>query len=435
MPETLKIGTLRPVIRPRPIVLFALLFVLLWTAPARGQATLERARALLSEHPLVDGHNDLPWQVRGHAGGDLDSLDIARPQPDIMTDLARLDEGGVGGQFWSAYVSTEYIREGGSARFVLQQIDLIHRLAERYPELELATTAADIERIHGEGRIASLIGVEGGHAIENSLDLLRDYARLGARYMTLTHGENTDWADSATDEPEFGGLTPFGEDVVREMNRLGILVDLSHVSDSTMVDALRVVEAPVIYSHSSARALASHPRNVPDDVLRMLPDNGGVVMVTFVPVFISQETLDESERRSAIRDSLMVAFYGDTAAARAGYEEIVGDQELPRATLSQVADHIDHIVEVAGIDHVGIGGDFDGISTVVEGLEDVSTYPALFAELLDRGYTEEELAQIAGGNVLRVMRQAEATAARLQAESAPLVTPGPGERDHPLGWD
>jgi len=423
------------VIRPRPTVLFALLLVLLGTAPARGQATLESARALLAEHPLVDGHNDLPWQIRGRAGGDLDSLDIARPQPDIMTDLARLEEGGVGGQFWSAYVSTEYIHEGGSARFVLQQIDLIHRLAAKYPELEFATTAADIERIHGEGRIASLIGIEGGHAIENSLDLLRDYARLGARYMTLTHGENTDWADSATDEPEFGGLTPFGEDVVREMNRLGILVDLSHVSDSTMVDALRVAEAPVIYSHSSARALASHPRNVPDDVLRMLPDNGGVVMVTFVPVFISQETLDESERRGAIRDSLRSAFDGDTARVRTAYEEIVGDAEVPRATLSQVADHIDHIVEVAGIDHVGIGGDFDGISTVVEGLENVSTYPALFAELLDRGYTEEELEQIAGGNVLRVMRQAEATAARLQAESAPLVTPGPGERDHPLGWD
>jgi len=423
------------VIRPRPTVLFALLFALLGTAPARGQATLESVRALLAEHPLVDGHNDLPWQIRGRAGGDLDSLDIARPQPDIMTDLARLEEGGVGGQFWSAYVSTEYIHEGGSARFVLQQIDLIHRLAAKYPELEFATTAADIERIHGEGRIASLIGIEGGHAIENSLDLLRDYARLGARYMTLTHGENTDWADSATDEPEFGGLTPFGEDVVREMNRLGILVDLSHVSDSTMVDALRVAEAPVIYSHSSARALASHPRNVPDDVLRMLPDNGGVVMVTFVPVFISQETLDESERRGAIRDSLRSAFDGDTARVRTAYEEIVGDAEVPRATLSQVADHIDHIVEVAGIDHVGIGGDFDGISTVVEGLEDVSTYPVLFAELLDRGYTEEELEQIAGGNVLRVMRQAEATAARLQAESAPLVTPGPGERDHPLGWD
>lgn len=396
---------------------------------------LAEARRILDETPLIDGHNDLPWQIRGRAGGDPDSLDIAVAQPDIMTDLARIDEGGLGGQFWSAYVSTEYIEAGGAARFALKQIDLVHRLADEYDELEFATTADDVVRIHGEGKVASMIGIEGGHAIENSLDLLRDYFRLGVRYMTLTHGETIDWADSATDEPEHGGLSPWGELVVREMNRLGMLVDLSHVSPETMMDALAIVEAPVIFSHSSARALADVPRNVPDEVLRLLPENGGIVMVTFVPPFISQEVADHGSRLGAVADSILAASEGDTTAAREAFRTWREANPGPRATLSQVADHVDHIVAVAGIDHVGIGGDFDGISTVVEGLEDVSTYPALVAELLRRGYTEAEVKKVVGENALRVMREAEAVAARLRAGMDPIVADFPDEPPHPLGYD
>ncbi|MDX1623640.1 MAG: dipeptidase [Gemmatimonadota bacterium] len=413
--------------------------LLLVAAPATAQeapadALLERARAILAGTPLVDGHNDLPWQIRGRAGGDLDSLDVAEPKPELMTDLARLEEGGVGAQFWSAYVPTEYIHSGGAARFVLKQIDLIHRLADEYDALEFATTADEVVAIHGEGKVASLIGIEGGHAIENSLDLLRDYHRLGARYMTLTHGETIDWADSATDEPEHGGLSAWGERVVREMNRLGMLVDLSHVSDSTMVDALRVTEAPVIFSHSSARALADVPRNVPDPVLRMLPENGGVVMVTFVPAYISDEVGADHDRLAEIRGEILDAFRGDTVGAREAFERLLANPPA-RATLSQVADHVDHVVEVAGIDHVGLGSDFDGITTVVEGLEDVATFPALVAELLRRGYTEAEVRKIVGENALRVMREAEAVAARLREEMDPIVEEFPGESPRPLGWD
>ncbi len=422
--------------RRRIAPLFAVL--LSWAAPAAAQdadpAHLARAREILRTTPLVDGHNDLPWQIRGRALGVLDSLDIAEPQPEIMTDLARLEEGGLGAQYWSAYVSVEYIEAGGSARFVLQQMDLVHRLADRYDELEFARTADDVERIHGAGGIASMIGIEGGHAIENSLDLLRDYYRLGARYMTLTHSSNTDWADASTDEPEYQGLSEWGELVVREMNRLGMLVDLSHVSDSTMVDALGIAEAPVIFSHSSARALADVPRNVPDAVLRMLPENGGVVMITFVPSFISQEVVEFESGLGGIRDSLLAATGQDTAAAIVQWRAWREANPTPRATLSQVADHIEHVVEVAGIDHVGIGGDFDGISSVVLGLEDVSTYPALLAELIRRGWSDAELRQLVGGNALRVMRGAEATAARLQAEMEPIDTPFPGEGP-PLGFD
>ncbi|HUP21248.1 MAG TPA: dipeptidase [Gemmatimonadota bacterium] len=418
---------------PLPLALLLLLAAAPLAAQDPDAALRERAREILRTTPLVDGHNDLPWQIRGRVGGDLDSLDIAEPQPDIMTDLERLAAGGVGAQYWSAYVPVEYMEQGGSARFVLQQMDLIHRLADRYDELEFARTADDVVRIHGEGKIASMIGIEGGHAIENSLDLLRDYHRLGARYMTLTHSSNTDWADASTDEAEFGGLTPWGEDVVREMNRLGMLVDLSHVSDSTMVDALRIAEAPVIFSHSSARALADVPRDVPDAVLRMLPDNGGVVMITFVPIFISQEIVEFEEGARAVHDSI-VAATPDSSAGRAAYRAWREANPPPRATLSQVADHVEHVVRVAGIDHVGIGGDFDGISTVVEGLEDVSTYPALLVELMRRGWSDADLRKLVGENALRVMRGAEATAARLQAGMEPIVTPFPGE-GVPLGYD
>ncbi|MGH7573032.1 MAG: dipeptidase [Gemmatimonadota bacterium] len=382
---------------------------------------VERARLLLDEVPLVDGHNDLPWQIREKASGDLDSLDISEPRPEIHTDIARLEKGRVGAQFFAAYVPAEKIADGAT-RFALMQIDLIHRLVDRYPDtFAFATTAADIERAHAEGRIAALIGVEGGHAIEGSLDVLRALYDLGARYMTLTHWLSHAWADAATDEPRHQGLTPFGEKVVREMNRLGMLVDLSHVSDSTMMDALRITEAPVIYSHSSARALAGHVRNVPDPILREVARNGGVVMVNFAPGFISEETRLHDERAEARLDSLRTAFHGDSSRAHEALEAWLEENPAPRATLSQVADHIDHIVEVAGIDHVGLGSDYDGIDTTPVGLEDVSKFPPLVAELLRRGYGDEDIKKLAGLNFLRVMREAEAVAARLREEHGPYV--------------
>ena len=355
---------------------------------------LDRARRLLREVPIIDGHNDYPWEVRQKAGMDLNKLDIRQPQPTIMTDFARLASGGVGGQFWSVYVPSPAAGTdpAASVTLTLEQIDIVHRMIARYPDrLVLATTAADIERAQKDGRIASLIGMEGGHSINGSLATLRMMHRLGARYMTLTHSLNVPWADSATDTPKLDGLSPFGEEVIHEMNRLGMLVDLSHTSPATMADAIRASTAPVIFSHSSARAICNVPRNVPDDVLRLLPKNGGLVMVTFVPQFISQPVADYNARDEAFRAA----------------------NPAPRATLAQVADHIDHIRKVAGIDHVGLGGDFDGITTVVAGLEDVSTYPMLVAELLRRGYTDDDVKKIAGRNILRVMRGAEAVSGRV----------------------
>jgi membrane dipeptidase len=363
-------------------------------AQAQADPARDRARRLLREVPVIDGHNDYPWEVRQKAALDLARLDLTRSQPSIMTDFARLAAGGVGGQFWSVYVPSPPAGTDPavSVTQVLEQIDVVHRMIARYPtRLALALTADDVERAQKQGKIASLIGLEGGHAINSSLALLRQMHRLGARYMTLTHSLNVPWADSATDRAALDGLSAFGEDVVREMNRLGMLVDLSHTSPATMADAIRVTTAPVIFSHSSARAVTDVPRNVPDNVLRMLPKNGGVVMVTFVPQFISRAVVEYNARDAAWRAA----------------------NPAPRATLSQVADHIDHIRKVAGIDHVGLGGDFDGITTVVEGLEDVSTYPALMAELLRRGYSDEDIRKIAGRNILRVMRAAE-TAARNQ---------------------
>ena len=380
-----------------------------------------RALRLLDEVPLVDGHNDLPWQIREKAAGDLDSLDIAEPQPGLHTDLERLRQGRVGAQFFAAYVPSELIA-AGATRFALMQIDLIHRLVDRYPDTFVyATTVADIERAHAGGRIAALIGVEGGHAIEGSLDVLRTLYDLGARYMTLTHWKSTAWADAATDRPLHQGLTSFGEDVVREMNRLGMLVDLSHVSDSTMMDALRITEAPVIYSHSSARALAGHARNVPDAILPVVAENGGVVMVNFSPGFINEETRLHTERGEALIDSLRIAFSGDSARVREAFKAWLEENPAPRATLSQVADHVDHIVDVAGIDHVGLGSDYDGIDHVPVGLEDVSHFPDLLAELLDRGYSDEDIRKLVGLNFLRVMREAEAVSERLREEREPYV--------------
>jgi membrane dipeptidase len=364
------------------------------------------ARELLRRHPLVDGHNDLPWAIRDEFGGDPVRARLAEPVPQTQTDLPRLAAGGVGAQFWSVYVPATL--DGDAAvTTVLEQIDTAHRMIEAYPDrLELARTAADVERIFAAGKVASLLGAEGGHCIAASLGVLRSLYALGVRYMTLTHNQNVGWADSATDQPQAGGLTGFGRDVVREMQRLGMLVDLSHVASSTMRDALDVAQAPVIFSHSSARAVTDHPRNVPDDVLRSLSANGGVCMVTFVPFFVSADCAQwqiglfaELERRGLDRRDISA---WDTVAPE--YEQA---HPLPPATLAQVADHVEHVRDVAGIEHVGLGGDYDGSGSFPAGLEDVSRYPALFAELLDRGWTEDDCAALAGGNVLRVLRDAE----------------------------
>lgn len=363
---------------------------------------------ILREVPLIDGHNDLPWQYRKRVDLDLDGLDFAGDlstlDPPMHTDLARLRAGGVGGQFWSVYIPIPQ-RGGrpGDARTVIEQIDFVKRLAARYPEyLEMAYTADDIERIHGEGRIASLMGMEGGHSIEDSLAVLRATYDLGARYMTLAHTKNTRWCDSATDETEHDGLTDFGAQVVREMNRLGMLVDLSHVSPAAMHDALDVSEAPVIFSHSGAWAVCHSERNVPDDVLLRLKDNGGVIMIVFLGYYVSED-LRQWGRASEQADE----------AWRAA-------NPRPRATLAQVADHVDYVRNLIGVEHIGIGSDFDGTSSLPVGLEDVSKFPDLLVELMRRGYTEDEIKQIAGLNVLRVMRQVEAVAGRLQRTTDPL---------------
>lgn len=379
-----------------------------------------RARALLDRVPLVDGHNDTPWQFRERVANHLADIDLAAGtaelEPPMHTDIERLRRGGVGGQFWSVYIPTD-MAGPGAARAVLEQIDVVHRMAELYPDaFEMAYTAADVRRIHGEGRVASLVGIEGGHSIEESLAVLRQLYGAGARYMTLTHSENVPWADSATDRPEHGGLTPFGEEVVREMNRMGMLVDLSHVSAEAMHDALDVSEAPVIFSHSSARAVTGHPRNVPDDVLRRLADNGGVVMVTFVQPFVSEATRERWAAQQAEEARLESLHPGDPGAVEEAMERWTEANPWVPAELSDVADHIDHVRDVAGIDHLGIGGDYDGIPSAPVGLEDVSTYPALFAELLRRGYSEDELAKIVGENVLRAMERAEEVSRRLQGE-------------------
>ncbi len=388
---------------------------------------LQRARRLLQDVPVIDGHNDYPWQVREKAGGDLDRLDIRQPQPGIMTDIPRLEAGGVGGQFWSVYVPAEpEERHGQSAvTATLEQIDIVHQMMTKYADsMALARTADDVERIQQSGRLASLIGVEGGHCIDNSLAVLRTFYAMGARYMTLTHSLNTPWADSATDRPAHDGLTPFGESVVREMNRLGMLVDLSHVSPATMADALRVTSAPVIFSHSSARALTDVPRNVPDDILRQVPANGGIVMVTFVTGFVSQAVADYGTRETAQRQLLSAAPGSTADAVTRALDEWHRAHPSPRATLAQVADHIDHVKQIAGIDHIGLGSDFDGITSVPVGLEDVSTYPALIAELLRRGYSDDDIHKIAGRNILRVMRAVEGKAGTQgQAHTPPVGTP------------
>jgi membrane dipeptidase len=380
---------------------------------------LARVRKILQSVPLIDGHNDLPWRIRAEVKPprDVAAYDL-RQHTSGHTDLARLATGQVGAQFWSVYIPGE-IKDSGYARVQLEQIDIARRVIARYPDrLALALTAADIEREFKQHRIASLIGMEGGHAIENSLGALRVYYSLGARYMTLTHNVTTDWADAALDSARHGGLTQFGREVVHEMNRLGMLVDLSHVSPATMSAALDATEAPVIFSHSAARALVDHPRNVPDSILRRLAANGGMVMVTFVPAFVSAEAAAVDLRRMA-RERELKLTVADTAERRKALEAWDRENPQPRATLAQVADHIDHIRQIAGTDHVGIGSDFDGIEHVPIGLEDVSHFPDLFAELARRGWSDADLKKLAGRNLLRVLHQAETVAQRLQREREP----------------
>jgi len=401
------------------IALCACLAVSTAAPQSNDAALLEHARGLLKQTPLIDGHNDYPWALREKAQRNFEKLDIAKPQPSIMTDIARLRAGGVGGQFWSVYVPVELAGQS-AVTATLEEIDTVHQMVRRYPDtFELALSADDVERVFKKGRIASLIGMEGGHSIDNSLAALRMFYRLGARYMTLTHSKNTAWADSATDDPRFGGLAPFGEEVVREMNWLGMLVDLSHVSPETMEDAIRVSQAPVIFSHSSARALNDVPRNVPDHVLQLLPKNGGVVMVTFVPGFLSPKVAAWQKLQDAESARLTKQSPADAAAVTRGVQEWTSAHPAPRATLAEAADHIDHVRKLAGIDHIGLGSDFDGITMVPQGLEDVSKYPALVAELLRRGYKDDEVKKILGDNVLRIMRDVEKVSKRLQSERGP----------------
>jgi membrane dipeptidase len=366
---------------------------------------------------LIDGHNDLPWELRQHGVPPWTNFDIATLHRAVQTDIPRLRAGGVGAQFWSVWVPPRTAHDGTALKTTLEQIELVNAMLEHYPQIfEKALTAADIERIHAAGRIASLIGVEGGYSIENSLEKLRRLYHLGVRYMTLTHSETIDWADSATDTPRHDGLTPFGEQVVREMNRLGMLVDLAHVSDATMLDVLRVTQSPVIFSHSSARAIADHPRNVPDTILRQTARNGGLVMVNFYPGYIVPEgarlELEEQRLRAQWRREM-----ADPAERRKALEAWRAAHPFPRGTVRDVVDHIEHIARVAGIDHVGIGSDFDGVGGLLPAqLEDVACFPNITQDLLTRGYDGEQIKKILGGNLLRVLRQAEAVARRLQAE-------------------
>ena len=396
-------------------------------APASAQsidpAVKARIDRILKATPLIDGHNDIAEQLaEGHGSSivGLASGTAAWPDHPLMTDMARLHAGRVGAQFWSVYIDGNF--KGDEAiRRTIEQIDIIDRMIAAYPnDLERALTADDVVRIHKTGRVASLIGIEGGRQIGGSLPALRQFYRLGARYMTLTHNQTTEWADSATDDPKWHGLSPFGLKVVAEMNRLGMLVDLSHVSPEVMRQAIAASRAPVIFSHSSARALNDHPRNVPDDVLALLPANGGVVMVNWVPTFLSPARLAYDSLKSAEEARLKTIIRNDTKAVAAGVKSWEAAHPAPPVTVNDVADHIDHVAKFAGHDHVGIGADFDGIPAGPEGLTGVETYPIVFAELIRRGWSDKDLAALAGGNVLRALRGAEATAASLKGQAAAM---------------
>jgi len=396
-------------------------------APASAQQIDPKVKAridrILKATPLIDGHNDIAEQLAENYKRNIEGLasgtDQRQPNP-LMTDMVRLHRGGVGGQFWSVYIDGT-ITGDAAIRETIEQIDIVRRMIDAYPkDLELARTADDVVRIHKAGRIASMMGVEGGRQIGGSFAALRQYYNLGARYMTLTHNQTTEWADSATDDPKYDGLSPFGVTVVHEMNRIGMLVDLSHVSPATMKDAIAASRAPVIFSHSSARALVDHPRNVPDDVLAMLPANGGVVMVNFVPNFISADVWKWGAEKDAEQARLKSFHRNSTAEVEAGLKAWEAAHPRPPVTIATVADNIEHIAKIAGFDHVGIGGDLDGIDTTVEGLDSVDDYPNLFAELIRRGWSDQNLAKLAGGNVLRALRQAEAVSASMKNEPAAL---------------
>ncbi|MET9020591.1 dipeptidase [Actinopolymorpha sp. NPDC004070] len=381
---------------------------------------LDRARALLAAHPLVDGHNDLPIAMRHASAYDFDKVDIAVDQPSLQTDIPRLRQGHVGAQFWSVYVPSR-LQGDHAVSATLEQVDAVHAMVSRYADtFGLATTADEVEQVFASGRIASLMGMEGGHSIDCSLATLRAMHALGVRYMTLTHNDNVPWADSATDEPAVGGLSKFGLEVVAEMNRLGMLVDLSHVSADTMRAALASSEAPVIFSHSSARAVCDVARNVPDDVLALLPANGGVCMVTFVPEFVSpacalwRVEASEAARAQGISPTDLSAFFEFSRQWRKEHPK-------PDAALSDVVAHVEHVREVAGIDHIGLGGDYDGTDTFPVGLGDVSGYPLLFAALLERGWSEQDLAKLAGANAIRALRDAEAVSRDLRTRRGPSI--------------
>jgi membrane dipeptidase len=394
---------------------------------------MARALRVLRAAPVMDGHNDLPWRIREDSihPHDVDAYDLVHRAPG-MTDIPRLKQGHVGAQFWSIYIPGEpgdatYKPNGavsstpGYARVQLEQIDIAHRIIAQHPELQWALTADSVRANFKRGTIGSLLGLEGGHAIENSLALLRTYYDMGARYMTLTHNVTLDWADAALDSAKHHGLTPFGREVVREMNRLGMLVDLAHVSPGTMSAALDVSEAPVIFSHSGSRALVDHRRNVPDSILARLPKNGGVVMVPFVTSFVSKEVFADDNALAAETAAAAKRHPTDSAAARAEVAKWRAAHVRPQATIAQVADHIEHVRKIAGIDHVGIGSDFDGIPDTVLGLEDVSKYPMLFAELARRGWSDDDLAKLSSGNILRVLKQAEQVSARLKKTRKPSI--------------
>ena len=387
---------------------------------ATDSALLARATAILAEAPVIDGHNDLPWALREQVRYDLDQRDIAKDQSEhLHTDLARLRAGGVGGQFWSVYVPVELAKDAAVSA-TLEQIDCVRALVERYPDqLRLARTAAEIEQARAEGRIASLMGAEGGHSINNSLATLRAFHELGVRYMTLTHNDNTDWADSATDEPKHDGLTAFGVEVVREMNRLGMLVDLSHVAPQTMRDAIAASRAPVLFSHSSSRAVCDHPRNIPDDVLALLPGNGGVAMATFVPQFVLPEAAAWMNSCREFLSERGVNPYAPEATPL--MDEFAARSPRPIATASTIADHLDHMREVAGIDHLGLGGDYDGVPFTPGDMPDVSSYPVLIAELLRRGWSDTDIAKLTWRNAVRVLGDAERVAAELRRAERPSI--------------
>jgi membrane dipeptidase len=392
-----------------------------FAADPQGDALDRRVEHVLSATPIVDGHNDLPWEIRekydfGRKPLDLNA-DTSRLEHPLQTDLPRLRKGHVGAQFWSVWIPTT-LKGPEAIQTTLEEIDIVRRMVALYPgQLELASTAADIRRIEKDGKIASLIGVEGGHQIGNSAAALRMFYALGTRYMTLTHSSNNDFADSATDDPIHHGLTPFGKALVHEMNRLGMMADLSHVSPEVMRQALAETKAPVIFSHSSARAVRDHPRNVPDDVLRLVAANGGVVMANFYPGFVSEAYGHRAADRAAEEARLKALYAGQPERRKAALDTWEAAHPEPAATLAEVADHVDHIRQIAGVDHVGIGSDFDGIDgTHPEGLEGVDKYPPLFRELARRGWSDEDLAKLAGGNLLRAMERVEQVAASMQGE-------------------